>query len=103
MFIEPGADVYAGMIVGLHARDNDLVVNVCKAKKLTNIRSSTSDIAVRLTPPAPPSLERSLSLIAADELVEVTPASVRLRKAELDENLRARATKREKYAAMARA
>lgn len=99
MFIEPGAEVYGGMVVGLHARENDLVVNVCKAKKLTNIRSSTSDIAVKLVPPQPPSLERSLSLIDADELVEVTPKSLRIRKAELDENLRNRATKRAKFAA----
>jgi GTP-binding protein len=98
MFIEPGDEVYAGMVVGLHARDNDLAVNVCKAKKLTNIRSSTAEIAVRLTPPAPPSLERSLSLIADDELVEVTPAAIRLRKAELNETIRARAARREKYA-----
>jgi GTP-binding protein len=97
MFIEPGAKVYAGMVVGIHAKENDLVVNVCKAKKLTNIRSSTSDIAVKLTPPSPPSLERSLSLIAADELVEVTPQSVRMRKAELDETSRARAARREKW------
>ncbi len=101
LFIEPGQEVYSGQVVGLHSRENDLVVNVCKAKKLTNIRSSTSDIAVKLVPPAPPSLERSLSLIAADELVEVTPRSVRIRKEELDENLRARATKRARYAAMA--
>ncbi|MGK2965722.1 MAG: translational GTPase TypA [Tepidiformaceae bacterium] len=99
MFIEPGAEVYAGMVVGLHARESDLIVNVCRAKKLTNIRSSTSDIAVKLIPPQPPSLERSLSLIGVDELVEVTPKSLRIRKAELDENLRNRATKRAKFAA----
>ena len=98
LFIEPGTDVYAGMVVGLHARENDILVNVCKAKKLTNIRSSTSDIAVKLTPPSPPSLERSLSLIVDNELVEVTPRSIRLRKAELDEVTRNRATKRAKYA-----
>jgi GTP-binding protein len=94
LFIEPGAEVYEGMVVGLHAKENDLVVNVCKAKKLTNIRSSTSDIAVKLVPPSPPSLERSLSLIAADELVEVTPKSIRLRKANLDPISRGRAEKR---------
>jgi len=98
IFIEPGTEVYSGMVVGLHSRDNDLQVNVCKAKKLTNIRSSTSDIAVKLTPPSRPSLERSLSLIVDDELVEVTPKSIRLRKAELDEVARNRATKRAKYA-----
>ena len=101
LFIEPGVDVYSGMIVGLHARENDLDVNVCKAKQLTNIRSSTSDISVRLTPPSPPSLERSLSLIGSDEMVEVTPKSLRLRKIELNATNRARATKRAKFAAMA--
>jgi GTP-binding protein len=98
LFIEPGLDVYAGMIVGLHAKDTDLDVNVCKAKQLTNIRSSTSDIAVRLTPPSPPSLERSLSLIAPDEMVEVTPKSIRLRKTELNATLRGREAKRLRYA-----
>ncbi|MGH2609520.1 MAG: GTP-binding protein TypA/BipA, partial [Tepidiformaceae bacterium] len=100
LFIEPGVEVYSGMIVGLHARENDLDVNVCKAKQLTNIRSSTSDIAVKLTPPSPPSLERSLSLIGSDEMVEITPKSLRLRKSELNATVRARATKRAKFAAM---
>ncbi len=100
LFIEPGTDVYTGMIVGLHSRDNDLDVNVCKTKQLTNIRSSTSDIAVRLTPPSPPSLERSLSLIDPDEMVEVTPKSLRMRKTELNPTLRARETKRAKFAAL---
>ncbi|HEX6030084.1 MAG TPA: translational GTPase TypA [Tepidiformaceae bacterium] len=100
LFIEPGAEVYAGMVVGLHARENDLDVNVCKAKHLTNIRSSTSDIAVKLVPPSPPSLERSLSLIGPDEMVEVTPKTLRLRKSELNATNRARATKRAKFAAM---
>jgi GTP-binding protein len=99
MFIEPGVEVYAGMVVGLHAKENDLVVNVCKAKKLTNIRSSTSDIAVKLVPPQPPSLERSLSLIAPDELVEVTPKALRIRKLYLSEVDRDRARKRERLAA----
>ena len=100
LFVSPGDEVYIGMVVGLHAKENDLDVNVCKAKQLTNIRSSTSDIAVKLTPPAPPSLERSLSLISNDEMVEVTPKSVRLRKAELNPTLRARETKRARFAAM---
>ena len=100
LFIEPGAEVYSGMVVGLHSRENDLSVNVCRAKKLTNIRSSTSDIAVKLVPPAPPSLERSLTLIADDELVEITPKSIRIRKLELDDVARGRATKRAKWAAM---
>jgi GTP-binding protein len=96
LFIEPGAEVYGGMVVGLHAKDNDLSVNVCKAKKLTNIRSSTSDIAVKLIPPQPPSLERSLSMIANDELVEVTPKAIRIRKQFLDPVMRERAAKRQK-------
>lgn len=100
LFISPGEDVYAGMVVGLHAKDTDLDVNVCRAKQLTNIRSSTSDIAVKLVPPSPPSLERSLSLIGNDEMVEVTPKSLRIRKAELNPTLRARETKRARYAAM---
>ncbi|MBK6662222.1 MAG: translational GTPase TypA [Thermoflexaceae bacterium] len=99
MFIDPGTEVYEGMVVGLHAKDNDLVVNVCKAKKLTNVRSSTSDIAVKLIPPQPPSLERSLSLIANDELVEMTPKSVRIRKAYLTAVDRDRAKKKVALAA----
>ncbi len=100
LFIEPGTDIYEGMVVGLHSRDTDLVVNVCRAKKLTNIRSSTSDISVKLTPPQPPSLERSLTLIADDELVEVTPKSLRLRKYNLDPVGRDRAQKRKIAAAL---
>ncbi len=98
LFIEPGTDVYKGMVVGLHAKDTDLDVNVCRAKQLTNIRSSTSDIAVKLTPPSPPSLERSLSMIGPDEMVEVTPKSLRIRKMELDQTLRNRASKRARMA-----
>jgi GTP-binding protein len=79
-FIEPGTAVYEGMIVGLHSREDDLTVNVCKEKKQTNIRSSTAEIAVRLTPPVRLSLEQALDMIADDELVEVTPAGFRLRK-----------------------
>jgi GTP-binding protein len=79
-FIEPGTAVYEGMMVGLHSRDDDLTVNVCKEKKQTNIRSSTAEIAVRLTPPVRLSLEQALDMIADDELVEVTPAGFRLRK-----------------------
>ena len=79
-FIKPGAPVYEGMVVGLHARDDDLVVNVCKEKKLTNVRSSTADIAVKLSPPMLMSLEEALDFIAEDEVVEVTPKNIRLRK-----------------------
>ncbi len=89
-FIDPGTPVYEGMIVGLNSRPDDLAVNVCKEKKLTNIRSSTSDIAVRLTPRVILSLEQSLDFINADELVEVTPQNVRLRKRYLTQHERNR-------------
>ncbi len=100
LFISPGDEVYTGMVVGLHSRDNDLDVNVCRAKHLTNIRSSTADIAVKLVPPQPPSLEQSLALITPDEMVEVTPRSIRIRKMELNPALRAKEARRAKYAAM---
>ncbi len=84
MMIEPGWKVYQGMIVGEHNRDNDLEVNVLKGKKLTNIRTTSKDEAVRLTPPIRMTLEKSLAWIQDDELVEVTPKSIRIRKAILD-------------------
>ncbi|QTL04854.1 translational GTPase TypA [Aquabacter sp. L1I39] len=90
MVIEPGWKVYQGMIVGIHNRDNDLEVNVLKGKKLTNIRTTSKDEAVRLTPPIRMTLERSLAWIQDDELVEVTPKSIRLRKRFLDPNERKR-------------
>ena len=93
MVIEPGWKVYQGMIVGIHTRDNDLEVNVPKGKKLTNIRTTSKDEAVRLTPPIRMTLEKSLAWIQDDELVEVTPKSIRLRKAILDPNERKRADK----------
>ena len=92
-FIEPGSEVYEGMIVGQNARGTDLTVNVCKAKKLTNMRSSTGDIMVRLTPPVVLSLEQALDFLADDELLEVTPKAFRLRKRLLLEHERARARK----------
>ena len=88
LFIAPGADVYEGMIVGENARAEDLDVNACKEKKLTNIRSSTADELVRLIPPRPLSLEQALEFIRPDECVEVTPASIRLRKVELSASKR---------------
>jgi GTP-binding protein len=91
MMIEPGTRVYRGMIVGEHTRDNDLEVNVLKGKKLTNIRTTSKDEAVRLTPPIRMTLERALAYIADDELVEVTPKSIRLRKRHLDPNERKKA------------
>ncbi len=91
-FIDPGDRVYEGMIVGIRPQEDDLVVNVCKQKKMTNIRSSTSDIAVRLTPPIKMSLEQALDFVNDDEYVEVTPTGLRLRKTILkfDERQKAR-------------
>jgi GTP-binding protein len=91
MMIEPGAKVYRGMIVGEHSRDNDLEINVLKGKQLTNIRAAGKDEAVRLTPPIKMTLEKALAYIEDDELVEVTPKAIRLRKRLLDPNDRKRA------------
>jgi GTP-binding protein len=90
MIIDAGVKVYQGMIVGIHSRDNDLEVNVLKGKKLTNIRAAGKDEAVRLTPPVRMTLERALAWIQDDELVEVTPKTIRLRKLHLDPNERKR-------------
>jgi GTP-binding protein len=89
-FIDAGTLVYEGMIVGAHARDNDLIVNVCKEKKMTNVRASTADIAIKLSPPAHMSLEESLDFIADDEVIDVAPKNIRLRKRILSENKRYR-------------
>jgi len=94
MMIDPGVKVYRGMIVGEHTRDNDLEVNVLKGKKLTNIRTHSKDEAVRLTPPIRMTLEKALAYIQDDELVEVTPKSIRLRKKMLDPNDRKREERR---------
>ncbi|HJW09615.1 MAG TPA: hypothetical protein VJ483_08285, partial [Holophagaceae bacterium] len=85
---------YEGMIVGEHARENDLVVNIAKGKKLTNMRSSGADEATRLTPPREHTLEQALEYIEQDELVEVTPNFIRMRKRILDESERKKAEKR---------
>jgi GTP-binding protein len=98
MMIEPGWKVYRGMIVGEHTRDNDLEVNVLKGKKLTNIRTTSKDEAVRLTPPIRMTLEKALAYIEDDELVEVTPRSIRLRKKLLDPNERKKAGKQKEAA-----
>ena len=90
MIIEPGEKVYAGMIIGIHSRDNDLEVNVLKGKQLTNIRAAGKDEAVKLTPPIRMTLDRALSWIQDDELMEVTPKNIRLRKMYLDANDRKR-------------
>jgi GTP-binding protein len=84
------------MIIGQHAKDNDLVVNACKGKKLTNVRASGSDEAIRLTTPRDLTLEQALEFIGNDELVEVTPESIRLRKRLLDENDRKKENKKPK-------
>jgi GTP-binding protein len=88
IFIDPGKPVYEGMVIGEHSRGNDLEVNPMKAKQLTNMRASGKDEAVRLTPPRLMSLEQALAYIADDELVEVTPKSIRLRKRLLDPHAR---------------
>jgi len=93
-FIEPGTRVYAGMIVGENSRDQDMVVNVCKTKQLTNMRASGSDEAVRLEPPRILSLEQAIEWIGDNEYVEVTPKSIRLRKRWLDHNERNRMVKK---------
>ncbi|BES69887.1 translational GTPase TypA [Marinobacter nanhaiticus D15-8W] len=94
LFVDPGTEVYEGMIIGIHNRDNDLVVNPTKAKQLTNIRAAGTDENVMLTPPIRMSLEQALEFIDDDELVEVTPESVRIRKKLLKENERRRANKK---------
>lgn len=93
LFVSPAVEVYEGMIVGLHSRDNDLVVNPTKAKQLTNVRASGTDEAINLTPPVKHTLEQALEFIEDDELVEVTPESIRLRKKLLKENERKRSKK----------
>ena len=98
LFIGPTEEVYGGMIVGQNPRAEDMDVNICREKKLTNVRASSSDDTIRLTPPRRLSLEQALEYIADDECVEVTPAVVRLRKVELDAGARARTVKKLKNA-----
>lgn len=90
MFIQPGQEIYEGMVIGEHNRDNDLVVNPVRGKQLTNVRASGSDENIILTPPRILNLEQAIDFIELDELIEVTPKSIRLRKAELTENERKR-------------
>ncbi len=92
-FIVPGEKVYAGMVVGENVRENDMVVNVCKTKQLTNVRAAGSDEAVRLEPPRILSLEQAIEWLGDDEYLEVTPKSMRIRKKHLDQNTRVRAEK----------
>jgi GTP-binding protein len=93
MLVNPGEPLYEGMVVGIHSRDNDLVVNPIKGKQLTNVRASGTDEAVRLTPPIQLTLESAIEFIADDELVEVTPKSIRVRKRHLQEHDRKRAAR----------
>ena len=93
MFVAPGEALYEGMVIGIHSRDNDLVVNPIKGKQLTNVRASGTDEAVRLTPPIPLTLEYAVEFIADDELVEVTPQSIRIRKRHLKEHERKKASR----------
>ena len=98
MFVSPTEQVYEGQIVGIHSRENDLVVNPIKGKQLTNIRASGSDEAVRLVPPIELTLEKAVEFIADDELVEITPRSIRIRKRWLKEHERKRAGRQEQAA-----
>jgi GTP-binding protein len=91
IFIGPGTEVYEGMVIGENARSNDLDVNVTKEKKQTNMRASTADEAIRLVPPRLLNLEQAIEFIKDDELVEITPRTIRLRKKVLAANMRPRA------------
>ena len=95
MFVSPGDALYEGMVIGIHTRDNDLVVNPIKGKQLTNVRASGTDEAVRLVPPIQITLESAIEFISDDELVEITPKSIRLRKRYLKEHERKRASRAE--------
>jgi len=90
MFVHPVAEVYNGMIVGEHAKENDLEVNICREKKLTNVRTSSADEAIRLVPVKPLTLEQAMEWITDDELIEVTPNHVRIRCRALDPHKRNR-------------
>ena len=98
LMIDPQTKVYEGMLVGQHSRDNDLIVNVIQGKKLTNIRSAGKDEALTMTPPMRMTLERAMSYIEEDELVEITPKSIRLRKKWLDENERKKQSRKKESA-----
>lgn len=93
MLIKPGDEIYEGMVVGVNSRDNDLVVNPMKAKQLTNIRAAGNDEAIQLVPVNRMTLEQALEFIADDELVEVTPDAIRVRKRFLSESDRKRASR----------
>jgi GTP-binding protein len=93
LFVNPGEKLYEGMIIGIHSRENDLVVNPIKTKKLTNVRAAGKDDAILLTPPIDLTLEYAVEFIADDELVEITPESIRIRKRFLKETDRKRASR----------
>ena len=95
MFVNPGEKLYEGMIIGIHSRENDLVVNPIKGKQLTNVRASGTDEAVRLVPPVQLTLESAVEFIDDDELVEITPKNIRIRKRHLCEHERRRAQRSE--------
>jgi GTP-binding protein len=95
-FVSPGDEVYSGMVVGEHNRPSDLDVNPCRAKRVTNMRASGHDEAIRLTPPKRRSLEEYIIYMDDDEVLEITPLNIRLRKKILDANERARQAKRNK-------
>ena len=94
-FVPPGEDLYTGQVIGEHTRDNDLVVNVQKGKKLTNMRAAGSDDNSKLAPPRKFSLEEAMEYIQKDEYLEITPTVIRMRKIYLDENTRLRMAKKE--------
>jgi len=98
LFLEPGAEIYEGMIVGEHTRDNDIVVNICKEKQLTNVRSATKDDTVKMKTPRSFSLEQALEYLNEDEYCEITPKSIRMRKKILNKSERERAEKQRKSA-----
>ena len=93
MFVNPGEKLYEGMVIGIHSRENDLVVNPIKTKKLTNVRAAGKDDAILLTPPIQLTLEYAVEFIDDDELVEVTPMSIRIRKRFLKEQDRKRSSR----------
>jgi GTP-binding protein len=93
MFVSPGEQLYEGMIIGINSRDNDLVVNPVRTKQLTNVRSSGKDDAIMLVPPIQVTLESAVEFISDDELVEITPKSIRLRKRYLKEHERKRSSR----------
>jgi len=98
IFVEPGTEIYEGMIVGEHNRENDLTVNIVKAKQMTNMRSANKDQTTTMKKPRIMSLEEALEYLNEDEYCEVTPESIRLRKKILDKGERERVTKKKKYA-----